>query len=133
MSSLPPDSYTARRLEHATAEHLHQTSLRTFIGPIPEGWLKSHRKQWYKHYLPVVGKSGSRSASFTATTQPQVDGQDEGQEERILEPRPEPDEPVIAGQDPARLSSQSADDGVNDHDGRRTRQHRVAADAAGVD
>lgn len=75
MSSLPPDSYTARRLEHATAEHLHQTSLRTFIGPIPEGWLKSHRKQWYRQYLPL-GSSDSRQNTFIAA-QLHVNGGDD--------------------------------------------------------
>jgi len=61
--SLPPESFTARRLEHATPEHLHQTTRRIFIGPIPEGWLKSHRKQWYRQY---VGRGGKRAPSFTA-------------------------------------------------------------------
>lgn len=65
MSRLPPDSYTARRLEHATPEHLHHTSKRTFVGPIPEGWLKSHRKQWYRQYLPI-GKTDSRQNTFIA-------------------------------------------------------------------
>jgi hypothetical protein len=62
---LPLDSYTARRLEHATPDHLHHTSKRTFIGPIPEGWLKSHRKQWYKQYLPI-GNNDSRQNTFIA-------------------------------------------------------------------
>ena len=65
MSRLPADSYTARRLEHATPEHLHHTSKRTFVGPIPEGWLKSHRKQWYRQYLPI-GKNDSRQNTFIA-------------------------------------------------------------------
>lgn len=65
MNQLPPDSYTARRLEHATPDHLHHTSKRTFIGPIPEGWLKSHRKQWYKKYLPIGGND-SRQNTFIA-------------------------------------------------------------------
>lgn len=64
MNRLPADSYTARRLEHATPDHLHHTSKRTFIGPIPEGWLKSHRKQWYKKYLPIGGDS--RQNTFIA-------------------------------------------------------------------
>jgi len=51
MTTLTSDSYTARRLEHATPEHLHLTARRQFIGPIPEGWLKGHRKQWYKQIL----------------------------------------------------------------------------------
>lgn len=32
---LDPESYTAARLQHSTAEHLHITSRRFFIGPIP--------------------------------------------------------------------------------------------------
>ncbi|KAK1823417.1 hypothetical protein LTR12_002046 [Friedmanniomyces endolithicus] len=91
MSTLPPDSHTARRLEHSTPEHLHATALRTFIGPIPEGWLKSHRKQWYKHY---VTKGGNRAPTFTAAAQPS----------RI----PEASAPVISSETP-RPSSQSAD------------------------
>ncbi|KAF2752869.1 meiotically up-regulated gene 56 protein [Pseudovirgaria hyperparasitica] len=48
---LPADSHTAHRLRHATPQHLHQTTRRCFIGPIPEGWLKSHKHDWYKHRL----------------------------------------------------------------------------------
>ncbi|CZT19767.1 related to PH domain protein [Ramularia collo-cygni] len=62
-NSLPPDSFTARRLQHATPEHLHQTTRRVFIGPLPEGWLKTHRKQWYRQY---TGSRGARVPSFTA-------------------------------------------------------------------
>jgi hypothetical protein len=65
MNQLPPDSYTARRLEHATPDHLHHTSKRTFVGPIPEGWLKSHRKQWYRKILPIGGNE-SRQNTFVA-------------------------------------------------------------------
>ena len=63
MNNLPQNSHTARRLEHSTPEHLHLTSRRTFIGPIPEGWLKSHRKQWYKSYIT---NAKSRAPTFTA-------------------------------------------------------------------
>ena len=63
MSRLPADSYTARRLEHATPEHLHLTTRRTFVGPIPEGWLNSHRKHWYRYY---VQQGGKRAPTFTA-------------------------------------------------------------------
>ena len=62
-SALPPESWTARRLEHATPAHLHATTRRTFIGPIPEGWLKSHRKSWYKDY---ISKGGDRAPTFIA-------------------------------------------------------------------
>ncbi|TKX21182.1 pleckstrin homology domain-containing protein [Elsinoe australis] len=61
---LGPKSYTAQRLQHADAEHLHLTTRRCFIGPIPEGWLKSNRKQWYKHYLGI--NHSSKRASFSA-------------------------------------------------------------------
>lgn len=64
MSGLPSDSYTARRLEHSTPEHLYLTTRRTFIGPIPEGWLNSHRKQWYRCY---VTNSSNRAPTFTAS------------------------------------------------------------------
>ncbi|KAK4631945.1 hypothetical protein CLAFUW4_02967 [Fulvia fulva] len=61
--TLPADSHTAKRLEHATAQHLHETTRRVFIGPVPEGWLHSHRKQWYRQY---VGNSAERQPTFTA-------------------------------------------------------------------
>ena len=73
--TLPTDSHTARRLEHATPEHLHLTTRRVFIGPIPEGWLKSHRKEWYRHYVHKPGSS--RRPTFTAaqpTVQQEVEG-----------------------------------------------------------
>lgn len=63
MTALSSDSYTARRLEHATPEHLHLTSRRAFVGPIPEGWLKSHRKQWYRQYVP---QGASKASTFIA-------------------------------------------------------------------
>jgi len=28
-------------------QHLHLTSSRLFIGPIPKGWLNTHKKTWY--------------------------------------------------------------------------------------
>lgn len=59
---LDPESYTARRLAHSTPEHLYITTRRCFIGPIPEGWLKSHRTEWYSHHFSY----SSRTASFRA-------------------------------------------------------------------
>ncbi|KAF2222797.1 Pleckstrin homology domain-containing protein [Elsinoe ampelina] len=61
---LGQDSYTAQRLQHADADHLHLTTRRCFIGPIPEGWLKSHRNTWYKHYLGI--NHSSKRPSFSA-------------------------------------------------------------------
>ncbi|OQU96276.1 Pleckstrin -like domain-containing protein [Cladophialophora immunda] len=65
--ALDPDSYTAHRLKHASPEHLYLTSHRFFIGPIPEGWLNSHRKEWYRRRLQLSTYS-SRRASFRAAT-----------------------------------------------------------------
>ncbi|KEQ74693.1 hypothetical protein M436DRAFT_43195 [Aureobasidium namibiae CBS 147.97] len=59
------DSYTVHRLKHASPEHLYLTTRRCFIGPIPEGWLKTHRKEWYKHYLGI--HHSSKAPSFSAS------------------------------------------------------------------
>ncbi|KAF2472738.1 uncharacterized protein BDR25DRAFT_283272 [Lindgomyces ingoldianus] len=64
IANLSPDSYTAQRLQHATPEHLYLTSRRFFIGPIPEGWLKTHRRDWYKHHLHI--NYSSRTATFSS-------------------------------------------------------------------
>ena len=80
---LEPGSFTALRLvwtiivgfgyklntdsknqEHASPEHIHLTTRRCFVGPIPEGWLKSHRKSWYSRYL--LSDYSSRTVTFTA-------------------------------------------------------------------
>ena len=50
--------------EHASPEHIHLTTRRCFVGPIPEGWLKSHRKSWYSRYL--LSDYSSRTVTFTA-------------------------------------------------------------------
>ncbi|EER24674.1 PH domain containing protein [Coccidioides posadasii C735 delta SOWgp] len=63
--SLDSESYTAQRLQHASPEHLHVTSRRLFIGPLPKGWLSSHRKSWYKSWLGLKDYS-SRTATFSA-------------------------------------------------------------------
>ena len=67
VNALGPDAYTSLRLQHATAEHLHLTTRRCFIGPIPEGWLKAHRKEWYRHYLHI--HHSSKAPSFNAGEQ----------------------------------------------------------------
>ena len=43
---------------------MHLTTRRCFIGPVPEGWLKSHRKSWYSRYL--LSEYSSRSVTFSA-------------------------------------------------------------------
>lgn len=62
---LDANSYTAHKLKHATPQHLHLTTRRFFIGPIPEGWLSSNRKSWYKRRLELSSYS-SRAATFHA-------------------------------------------------------------------
>ncbi|KAL8915683.1 MAG: hypothetical protein Q9172_006764 [Xanthocarpia lactea] len=54
------------RAQHASPEHIHLTSRRCFIGPIPEGWLKSHRKSWYQDYINLSNYS-SKAATFSAS------------------------------------------------------------------
>ena len=58
------ESYTRHRLQHATPEHLHLTSRRCFIGPIPANWLKSHQS-WAKRQLRLTNYS-SKAATFHA-------------------------------------------------------------------
>lgn len=65
IDGLDPESFTAHKLKHASPEHLHQTTRRFFIGPIPKGWLSSNRKSWYKRRLEL-GSYSSRAASFSA-------------------------------------------------------------------
>ncbi|KAK2741140.1 hypothetical protein FQN57_005742 [Myotisia sp. PD_48] len=62
---LNDDAYTFQRLQHASPEHLHITSRRYFVGPLPKGWLQSHRKSWYKGLLGLRDYS-SRNATFSA-------------------------------------------------------------------
>jgi hypothetical protein len=67
IDSLDEDSsYTVHRLKHASPEHLYLTTRRCFIGPIPEGWLKSHRKEWYKHHLGI--HHSSKAPTFSASS-----------------------------------------------------------------
>lgn len=84
LEALGQDSYTARRLLHATPEHLYLTTRRCFIGPIPEGWLKSHRREWYKHHLSL--SSSAKRVSFSAPSgtgnRRAITGLDQPQERR---------------------------------------------------
>ncbi|KAJ5538724.1 hypothetical protein N7494_008203 [Penicillium frequentans] len=56
-------SYTDQKLRHASAQHLHMTNRRFFIGPIPAGWLQGHRKSWYKSRLRLKNYT-SQTLSF---------------------------------------------------------------------
>ncbi|KAJ5161277.1 hypothetical protein N7492_006669 [Penicillium capsulatum] len=62
---LQSGSFTDRKLRHASAHHLHMTSRRFFIGPIPEGWLQGHRKSWYRSRLRFKNYT-SKTLSFSA-------------------------------------------------------------------
>ncbi|KAJ4364466.1 hypothetical protein N0V83_009060 [Neocucurbitaria cava] len=64
IANLSPDSFTAQKLQHATPEHLHLTSRRFFIGPIPTAWLGKHRRDWYKHHLNI--NYSTRAATFSS-------------------------------------------------------------------
>lgn len=52
--------------QHATPQHLNLTTRRNFIGPIPEGWLKSNRTSWLRRSFNLSNYS-SRAATFTAS------------------------------------------------------------------
>ncbi|KAJ6033985.1 hypothetical protein N7444_011756 [Penicillium canescens] len=62
---LQTGSYTDQQLRHASANHLHMTNRRFFVGPIPEGWLQGHRKSWYKSRLRLRNYT-SQAISFSA-------------------------------------------------------------------
>ncbi|EAW09937.1 sporulation-specific 71 family protein [Aspergillus clavatus NRRL 1] len=65
LHGLEPGSFTAEKLRYASAHHLHMTSRRFFIGPIPEGWLQHHRKHWYRTRLKFRNYT-SRTVTFSA-------------------------------------------------------------------
>ncbi|KAL4878617.1 Pleckstrin homology domain-containing protein [Aspergillus karnatakaensis] len=65
LPGLEPGSYTLERLRHASANHVHMTSKRFFIGPIPKNWLQSHRKSWYRSRLNLRNYR-SRAITFSA-------------------------------------------------------------------
>ncbi|KAL2861152.1 sporulation-specific 71 family protein [Aspergillus lucknowensis] len=66
---LEPGSYTAEKLRHASADHIHITNKRFFIGPIPKNWLQSHRKSWYRERLNL---RNYRSRAITFSTEADV-------------------------------------------------------------
>ena len=45
-----------------TLKHLNETSARLFIGPIPQGWVKTHNRNWYG----AKKKYTSRAITFNA-------------------------------------------------------------------
>ncbi|KAI9037525.1 sporulation-specific 71 family protein [Aspergillus affinis] len=65
LHGLEPGFYTAEKLRYASARHVHMTSRRYFIGPIPKGWLQNHRKSWYRARLNFKNYS-SKTVTFSA-------------------------------------------------------------------
>ncbi len=67
------------RQQHATPQHINLTTRRIFVGPIPEGWLKSHRKSWYKQSFNIShysSRAATFSASFSGSNRTQGNGRD---------------------------------------------------------
>ena len=118
--ALDPDSYTAHRLKHASPEHLHLTTRRFFIGPIPEGWLNSNRKSWYRRRLELSTYS-SRKASFDAaegaTHQRTVKGlQDPSTAARMSFSFPQPEDVEDAPDEPSDGETTQVDETEDESD-----------------
>lgn len=114
IEELGPTSYTAGRLastlrsrllftkkltitsqHHATAQHINLTTRRSFIGPIPEGWLKSHRKSWFtqsRSFSNYSSKAATFSASFTGSHLTQNSGRDGPSANAFNASFPQPDD-----------------------------------------
>ncbi|KAL1963057.1 hypothetical protein VTN77DRAFT_8703 [Rasamsonia byssochlamydoides] len=75
--ALEPESYTTQRLRHASAHHVHLTTRRFFIGPIPEGWIHNHRRSWYRTRLSFKNYT-SRTITFSADPAAYARGQRRG-------------------------------------------------------
>ncbi|PLB53368.1 PH domain protein [Aspergillus steynii IBT 23096] len=85
---LEPGFYTAEKLRYASARHVHMTSRRYFVGPIPKGWLQNHRKSWYRSRLNFKNYS-SKTVTFSAepdiahySDSPDRSGQEDSQREQ---------------------------------------------------
>ncbi|KAK5956393.1 hypothetical protein OHC33_002970 [Knufia fluminis] len=122
IAGLDPDSYTAHKLKHASPEHLHHTTRRFFIGPIPEGWLSSNRKSWYKRRLELSSYS-SRKASFNAQEgqthhQRTMTGLDRSAVARMSFsfPQPEDIEDSVSGSERDEEATATEDDGEEEDD-----------------
>jgi hypothetical protein len=67
LNRLPFANWCSLFQQHCSPLHLNYTTRRCFIGPIPEGWLNSHRKTWYKEKIGL-GDYSSRRATFTTSS-----------------------------------------------------------------
>ncbi|RHZ44043.1 sporulation-specific 71 family protein [Aspergillus thermomutatus] len=111
---LEPGSFTAERLRHASGYHLHMTSRRFFIGPIPEGWLQHHRKHWYKTKLKFQNYT-SRAVSFTADTSP-VRSADQSEPEAASSSAREQDTPLADTTIQGEIEDRSEEEEEEDDD-----------------
>lgn len=81
--------------QHATAQHISLTSRRSFIGPVPEGWLKSHRKSWLtqsRTFSNYSSKAATFSASFSGSHLTQNSGRDGPSANAFNASFPQPDD-----------------------------------------
>ena len=114
IEELGPTSYTALRLasilitpvlfaekltfgsqQHANAQHIGLTARRSFIGPIPEGWLKSHRKSWFtqsRSFSNYSSRAATFSASFSGSHLTQDSGRDGPSASAFNASFPQPDD-----------------------------------------
>ncbi|KAL4907923.1 hypothetical protein BDW74DRAFT_166510 [Aspergillus multicolor] len=82
--------YTVEKLRHASANHVHITNRRFFVGPIPKNWLQSHRKSWYRKKLSFRNYR-SRTVTFSAESDYAHDTESSAPEPLPI--APEEDEP----------------------------------------
>ncbi|KAJ9663027.1 hypothetical protein H2198_001019 [Neophaeococcomyces mojaviensis] len=121
IEGLDPNSYTAHKLKHASPEHLHTTTQRFFIGPIPEGWLNSNRKSWYKRRLELSSYS-SKTATFTAASgqtrhQRTTTGLDRSMQARMSLSFPQPEDIEDSGSERGSEAQDTAEDEDDENDG----------------
>jgi hypothetical protein len=55
-------------------QHLHQTTARLFIGPLPEGWVKTHKRTWFGTKKTYTGKAITFSAQPGTLTRRRMTG-----------------------------------------------------------
>ncbi|GAB1202034.1 hypothetical protein APSETT445_000641 [Aspergillus pseudonomiae] len=95
---LEPEFYTSEKLRYASANHVHVTTRRFFIGPIPKGWLQNHRKSWYKTRLRFKNYS-SKTVTFRAETDIAQYSQDPAELSPELTKNDEPEDTVEGEQE----------------------------------
>ncbi|KAJ5475619.1 hypothetical protein N7539_007906 [Penicillium diatomitis] len=130
---LQKGSYTEQQLRHASAHHLHMTSRRFFIGPIPKGWINGHRKSWYRARLQFKNYS-SKTLSFSIdpVAAHYNQGQTDGVGHVVNEPAQEAILTLRDSHDAAASEDESATESVGSEDDTpgelRTLSHPVSED-----